>query len=151
MACYITCAFAIAFLVASLYIMLTTHKGQYNEEMNLDFEQKIIYKGIVKDRIKIYMIASVIGAILGLIYLVYMKNKVPMTQLICTAVLIFFLSQMVIYMIFPKDDYMLNHITGNEQAKAWLAMYNGMMKKFWIGFFLGLVGYGLICLALVRN
>lgn len=150
MACYITCAFAIAFLVASLYIMLTTHKGQFQSEMDMDLDQRIIYKGIVKDRIKIYMIASIIGAILGLIYLVYMKNKIPTGQLVCTAVLIFFLTQMIIYMIFPKDDYMLNHINGPKQAKAWLDMYTSMMKKFWIGFFLGLIGYGLICLALVR-
>jgi uncharacterized membrane protein YfcA len=150
MACYITCAFAIAFLVASLYIMLTTHKGQYESEMDLDFDQKIIYKGIVKDRIKIYMIASIIGAILGLLYLVYMKNKAPFTQVVCTAILIFFLVQLIIYMVFPKDDYMLNHINGKKQAQAWNQMYLSMMKKFWIGFFLGLIGYGLICLALVR-
>jgi cytochrome bd-type quinol oxidase subunit 2 len=150
MACYITCAFAIAFLVASLYIMLTTHKGQYESEMDMDFDQKIIYKGIVKDRVKIYMIASIIAAILGLVYLVWRKNKVPTAQLVCTAVLIFFIAQMVIYMIYPKDDYMLNYVNGNKQAKAWLAMYKSMMKKFWIGFFLGLIGYGLICLALVR-
>jgi uncharacterized membrane protein YfcA len=151
MACYITCAFAIAFLVASLYIMLTTSKkDKFNTAMDLSEDQKIIYQKIVRDRIKIYMIASIIGAIFGLIYLVYMRNKVPTTQLVCTAILIFFLTQLVVYMIYPKSDYMLDHINNNQQAKAWLDMYQSMMKKFWIGFFLGLLGYGLICLAFVR-
>jgi uncharacterized membrane protein YfcA len=148
MVCYITCAFAVAFLVASLYIMFTTQPK--SSEMPLNPKEKIIYQSIVKERLKIYLIASFIGAILGIIYILAMKNKTSNWSLICTAVLIFFLVQLVIYMIYPKSDYMLNHINNNTQARAWLEMYNGMMRKFWIGFFLGLIGYGLICLAFIR-
>ena len=145
MVCYISCAFAVAFLAASLYIMLTSCNKNYPVDLTTDQEK--IYQDIVKERLKIYLIASVVGAVLGLIYVFWMRTKIQTVPLICTAVLIFFLTQIVVYMIYPKSDYMLNHVTSNEQAKAWLDMYNQMMKKFWIGFFIGLIGYALLCLA----
>jgi len=148
MVCYTTCAFAVAFLVASAYIMLTTNK---KEKYVSDAVLGPIYEKIVKERTKIYWIASIIGAILGLIYLFWMKKKQSTWPLVCTSVLIFFITQWIVYMIYPKSDYMLNYITNNTQAKLWLDKYNSMMKKFWTGFFIGLIGYGILCLAFARK
>lgn len=145
MVCYITCALAVAFIVASLYIMLTTNKSK--QDSIIDEE---IYNKIVKERIKIYIIASIVGAILGIGYLIWKKNNMERIPLICTAILIFFVVQMVVYLVYPKSDYILNHITNNQQSKAWLSMYNQMMKKFLIGFLIGLIGYGLLCFAILK-
>jgi uncharacterized membrane protein YfcA len=147
MVCYTTCALAVAFIVASLYIMLS--KSNYSDYENA-FDKEILDK-IVKDRLKIYMIASIIGIILGVIYVIWKKNKVSTFPLICTAILIFFITQWIVYMVYPKSDYLLNYVTNNEQSKAWLNVYQQMMKKFLIGFLIGLVGYGLLCLAILRN
>jgi cytochrome bd-type quinol oxidase subunit 2 len=147
MVCYTTCALAVAFIIASLYIMLS--KNNYSDYENV-FDKEILDK-IVKDRLKIYIIASIIGIILGLIYVIWKKNKISTFPLICTAILIFFITQWIVYMIYPKSDYLLNYVTNNEQSKAWLNVYQQMMKKFLIGFLIGLVGYGLLCLAVIRN
>ena len=147
MVCYTTCALAVAFIVASLYIMLS--KSNYSDYENV-FDKEILDK-IVKDRLKIYIIASIIGIILGLIYVIWKKNKISTFPLICTAILIFFITQWIVYMVYPKSDYLLNYVTNNEQSKAWLNVYQQMMKKFLIGFLIGLVGYGLLCLAILRN
>lgn len=147
MVCYTTCALAVAFIVASLYIMLS--KSNYSDYENV-FDKEILDK-IVKERLKIYMIASIIGIILGVIYVIWKKNKVSTFPLICTAILIFFITQWIVYMVYPKSDYLLNYVTNNEQSKAWLNVYQQMMKKFLIGFLIGLVGYGLLCLAILRN
>jgi hypothetical protein len=146
MVCYITCAFAVAFIVASLYIMFTTSKKEYKNDPAL----APIYQKIVQERMKIYWIATIVGAIFGLVYLFVMKNKQSTWAVVCAAVLVFFITQWIVYMIYPKSDYILNYVTNGEQAKQWLETYNDMMRKFWIGFFIGLIGYGLLCLALVR-
>lgn len=146
MVCYTTCALAVAFIVASLYIMMS--KSNYSDYENV-FDKEILDK-IVKDRLKIYIIASIVGIILGLIYVIWKKNKISTFPLICTAILIFFIAQWFVYMIYPKSDYLLNYVTNNEQSKAWLNVYQQMMKKFLFGFIIGLVGYGLLCLAILR-
>lgn len=146
MVCYTTCALAVAFIVASLYIMLS--KSNYSDYESV-FDKEILDK-IVKDRLKIYIIASIVGIILGLIYVIWKKNKISTFPLICTAILIFFITQWIVYMVYPKSDYLLNYVTNNEQSKAWLNVYQQMMKKFLFGFIIGLVGYGLLCLAILR-
>jgi uncharacterized membrane protein len=134
MVCYITCALAIAFIVASLYIMLS--KNNINQDVSLfDID---VYDKIVSERIKIYIISSVIGLVLGIIYIIWRRNK---TQ---TIPLIF------IYTVYPKSDYLLNYVSTNKQAKAWLDMYNQMKYKFIIGFIFGLIGYALVCWAILN-
>jgi len=149
MACYITCALAVAFLVAYFYIMLSQKKLLVSEAV-LQEGLGEIYDKIVDERAKIFILSSVIGIIGGIIYIIWRKNKVQTIPLICTAILIFFLIQMFIYTIYPKSDYILNHITNNEEARAWLNIYNQMKKNFIVGFIIGLVGYTLLCWALIR-
>jgi hypothetical protein len=149
MVCYITCALAIALISASLYIMITKNdiKGS---ELLLEAQLGDVYTKIVKERVKIYLIATMVGAIFGILYLIWMRSKMSTFPLICTAVLIFFIVQFMIYILYPKSDYILNHITNQKESKAWLNMYSQMMKKFWIGFLIGLVGYIVLCLAILR-
>jgi len=149
MVCYITCALAFALIAASLYIMLTKNDIQ-KSQLLLETNLGEIYNNIVNERLKIYIIASIIGSIFGIVYLIWMKNKMSIFPLICTAVLIFFVVQFVIYILYPKSDYILNHIKNENEAKIWINMYNQMMKKFWIGFLIGLVGYVVLCLAILR-
>jgi succinate dehydrogenase/fumarate reductase cytochrome b subunit len=146
MVCYITCALAVAFIVASVYIMITKNDSKDYENL---FDKDVVDR-IVKQRFKIYFIASIIGVILGIVYIIWKKGKITTFPLICTAILIFFVTQMIVYMVYPKSDYLLNYVTNNEQSKAWLKVYQQMMKKFLVGFLIGLVGYGLLCWAILK-
>lgn len=150
MVCYITCAIAVAFIVAAIFTCIGGKKYPEQFKNTLDIKQQEIYDKIVKDRTKIYFLASIIGAVLGLVYIVFRRNKQPTMQLVCIAVVIFFVTQIVIYMIYPKSEYMLDYIKTNEQSKAWLRVYNEMMKQYFIGFILGLIGYAILCLAFLR-
>jgi len=147
MVCYITCGIALAFIVAAIFTCIGGKKYPEQFKDTLDPNQKEIYDQIVKDRMKIYIIATIVGAILGLLYILLQRNKQSTMQLICIAVLIFFVTQIVIYMVYPKSAYMLDYITNNEQSRAWLKVYNEMMKQYFIGFVLGLIGYAILCLA----
>ncbi len=150
MVCLTTCAFAVAFIVAAIYISFTSPNTAKQFEDSLDDGQKVIYKHIVQMRLKIYIIASIVGAILGLLYILFMRKKQSNIGLVCGAVIIFFVTQILVYMIYPKDKYMLDYIDSNDQARAWIKNYNEMMKNYLIGFVLGLVGYIILCFAFLK-
>jgi hypothetical protein len=155
MVCYTSCALASGFLIASAYIMLTSAPKGDEFLSILSEPQKLIYLDIVKQRMKIYGIASISGLVLGLIYLFLMRNKIESrSALICSSIVVFFIVQMLVYTVYPNKDSMLNHISdgpnGAQQAKMWLKQYNQMMNKFLIGFAIGVIGYGILCFALTK-
>lgn len=150
MTCKITCAFAIAFIVAAIYMFFTSKSTADTIEKTLDNDQKKIYEQIVKERLKIYYIGSLVGLFLAVLYVIFYYKKQTTLYLICSFVVIFFVTQIVVYMIYPKSWYMLDYINTNEQAKAWMQVYNKMMRNYMIGFTLGLIGFGLLCLAFYR-
>lgn len=154
MACLITCSIAVAFIVAAIYMFYVSYSSKpevYEFERTLNRNQRYIYQQIVKERLKIYSIATIAGAILGVLYVIFMRKNASTTlSLVCSFVVIFFTVQILIYMIYPKSTYMLDHINTNEQAKAWMQVYNQMMKSYFIGFVLGLLGFAILCLAFLR-
>ena len=44
------------------------------------------------------------------------------------------------YMLAPKSDWMILHIDGDAQKKAWLHIYKKMQYNYHLGALLGLVG-----------
>ena len=46
------------------------------------------------------------------------------------------------YLIHPKTDWMLNHISDEVQTKAWLNMYKEMQRDYHVGLLLGLIAVG---------
>jgi hypothetical protein len=147
MVCLTSCALAVAFIAAAIYISINSKSTTQEFEKTLDPAQKAIYQKIVNERMKIYLIASAIGAVLGILYIIGMRKKQSTMALVCIAVVIFFVTQIIVYMVWPKTGYMLNYVNTNEQSKAWMAVYNDMMNNYLIGFVLGLIGYGIICYA----
>ena len=51
----------------------------------------------------------------------------------------------------PKSDYMLNHLTTQEENKAWLEVYKQMQQKYLIGFILGSLSAIPLSLILCNN
>ena len=86
-----------------------------------------------------------IGLIVGIIYLITYANKKQPVYCIFIAIVLGF--AYLHYTIMPKSDYMLNHITNQEQAKAWLEIYKAMKKKCYTGMILGVLALPFICAA----
>ena len=56
----------------------------------------------------------------------------------------------IVYIVWPKSDYMIYHLTSIEQKQAWFNIYNEMKMKKIIGMILGVIAYyilgrGLLC------
>lgn len=149
MVCTLTCGIALAFVVASLFIMFLTNKqlliGNFMKMLNE--EQKQIYKKIIMERAKNYIVGSILGVILGFVYL-YLQKKRGTPQ-ICAFVAIVFAVSYFYYYLAPKSDWMLPHLD-REQALAWFDIYKTMSYKYHLGFALGLVGYTVLAFGICK-
>lgn len=127
------CAVSFALLGSSITTMLLMNKLYMKKfEASLDETQKEIYADIREERLFIFVVATVIGTIVG--FIVAIKN-------ICMGVAIALTLQTMIYLIWPKSKYMLEHVNKPEQSKLWIKKYKHMSLLGYIGIVLGLVVY----------
>ena len=148
------CYLSAAFLGSSIYMMFakgTNHKQLFD---SLDDEQKIIYAKIKKERFSIWMkstIAAVIGSvIIAKVGRAYFGINNYFNRA-CIGTLIYYMIQYMVYTLYPKSDYMLNHIKNNKQSKAWLKVYKSMKNKWHTGLIFGIIGYFLLNIIVFKN
>jgi len=102
-----------------------------------------IYQNIVKERMQISMQGYAIGFFLSLAFLIYNTKirNVPLSTIptLCSFIFISYIVNHLYYMIMPKSDHMLKHLTKKEEIDAWLTMYDFMKTQFHISFAIGLV------------
>lgn len=152
MPCYISCALATIFVIASIFTTNMTQKNktiqQYQSQLPANLQN--IYKKITQERQKIYYCGYALGLVLSIIIIVYKNQKrFPMTNatMVCTIITVSFITNYFYYMLSPKSTYMLEHINSPEQTKAWLAMYKAMQYYWHAGLVLGIIAVAFLGLA----
>lgn len=133
MNCY--CLVAAALLGSSVLTGLMvnyTHFVAFEKTLNPTQVER--YNKIKKERMFIYSIATVVGLIVGF---VNYKNK-------CVAVSSALFLQVFIYKLWPKSDYMLNHIDNQTQSKLWMKKYTHMTSLSNIGMLVGMIAFVLL-------
>ena len=135
MNCY--CVIAMSLVCSSIATILFVNMSHFHTfEASLNEEQKQIYAFIKQERMYIYMFATVIGLLVGFM------NR----ENICYGVASALVTQIMLYKVYPKSDYMLNHIESKEQSRLWIAKYNHMKNLSNYGTLFGfalILGYGL--------
>lgn len=116
----------------------------------LDIDQKEVYRGIVKQRSRLFMTGIAIGILLTAVLVAVLKSliQIETNRVGCFAVASTLLLACIYYQASHKQDYMLAHIKTPEQANAWLDMYAKFKRVRYIGFLLGILAY-LLCAAYV--
>ena len=152
MVCTNSCMFASIFLIANIYTMFScvndTNKSDFKK--TLTNKQKAIYETIISERKNIYyggfalgIALSILALYIGENYLFFLtiKNKTGASTLpkVCTIATITFITNYFFYILYPKTDYMLLHLTNKAQIEGWLAIYKKMQYKFHFGFILGII------------
>ena len=156
MKCMTECFLSAAFMGGSILMMFTDKKdAKYNELYNsLSEEKKKAFKKIKKERMLIWIKASLLGVFASISFTKFQKYIFDINSAFnksCINTLIFYAVQHLVYSIHPKSDWMLNHVENNKQAKAWLAKYKTMQNKWHMGMILGLVGYYLLSITIFKN
>lgn len=116
----------------------------------LDIDQKEVYRGIVKQRSRLFMTGIAVGILLTAVLVVVLKSliQIETNRVGCFSIASTLLLACIYYQTSHKQDYMLAHIKTQEQANAWLDMYAKFKKVRYIGFLLGIMTY-LLCAAYV--
>lgn len=114
-----SCTFTAVILV---YLLVTvTALKPRDFEASLDDHQAIVYDKIKQERLTIFSIGIVSGAILSLLYV----RKSPVTYTNCTIFSLTYMFATAFYMVVPKSTYMLTHLHMN-QLENYLLVYNRM-------------------------
>ena len=149
MTCIWQCGLASGLIFASLYISYSSYVNLLKDNLvsTLDDKQRIIYYKIVRERFGLYMFGLLAGLVVAALYLASGWGNSKAEQ-VCSVIAIITIVQVGVYKLFPKSDWLLTNFDKKEQVDAWLEMYKFMSYRYHMGFIIGLVGYGLLCLSL---
>ena len=153
MACRITCAISVVFIIGMIYM---TNAMSYNDTMQ-QYEKQLpeklqkIYKQIVTERRQIYYTGYTLGFILAILFILYnniiLNKSFSTVSMVCVSTASAFLVNYFYYILTPKTTHMLEHADTPEQTKAWLKMYRTMQYHYHMGLFIGLIAVGVFAYA----
>jgi hypothetical protein len=116
---------------------------QYKATLPADLQQR--YEKITEERRRISYQGYGLGLLLSCIIL-YNRGKMNIS-LVCTVMATCFLTNYFYYMLSPKSDWMLNHLTDKDQVHAWLLMYRSMSFHYHLGIVFGILAVGMFAFA----
>ncbi len=140
MDCYESGLLGIGLLGAGIYTSFVP-KNEINKLRNiLSGEAVDAYQKISNERFNQYLQGLGLGFLVMLLVnhfygqnIINSYHKTTLFLLIVLAVSLFY------YLLVPKSDYMLNHISSEKENKAWLDVYKNMKNRYIVGFLLGAV------------
>ena len=139
----ISCAIAFILLISSVVMHFFIDKKD-DFMLTLSEDQKIKYKDIIQERLKIYIFGMILGLILGFLYIyIYNEDKFK----VCKFVAIIMVSKLTFYYFYPKSDSMLYHLDKIEQFKAWLNIYRNYKNTWRNSLIIALISYILLSLS----
>ena len=148
MVCCTSCAISCIFLIGMIYFYNATDKSeivkQYKDTLSPDLQER--YEKITAERRKISYQGYALGLLLSFVIL-YNRGKMNTISLVCTVIATSFLTNYFYYMLSPKSDWMLNHITNQDQIHAWLLMYRAMSYNYHLGIVFGIIAVGMFAFA----
>ncbi len=138
MNCYESALVGIGLLGASFYTSISSKHESEILKKSLSGELAQTYDKISKERSELYLHGLVIGFIIVFLvnynYSDQFDNKFHKTTFF---ILIILITAVIYYTLMPKSDYILNHVTNNQESKAWLNTYLNMKNRYTMGFILG--------------
>lgn len=143
--CGTTCALAITFLVADIYMTISADKGDMKQDFMklLSDEQKTRYENIIEERKHIYFKGYLVGIICSILFIFvtrdFKRTKWMSIGIVCAVGGITMLVNYLYYIMSPKTDYMVLHLDSKKQREAWLAIYRYMQLKYHTGLALGVI------------
>ena len=155
--CTITCSIALVIVVAMIIMtfMMSNDSFVQSYRNKMPNDVKNAYDKIVEERKMIYFTGYVIGFVLSALFIVFninvLKQKMPISAMVCIAIVISTLVNYFYYVLSPKTNYVINLLKTDEQRKDWLHMYRTMQYYYHGSFALGAVAVGVFAYAFRGN
>ena len=134
------CGLAFILLLSSILMnFFVDKKNKFKETLNN--KQKLIYKNIINERLKIYIYGMILGLLLGFIYYYFYNDN---NYRLCKFIIIIIATKLLFYYFYPKSDLMLYHINTKEQVKAWGDVYMKYKKSWKMSLIISIFAYILL-------
>ena len=121
----------------------------YKSSLSSDLQKR--YDNISEERRRISIHGYILGLILSLFIIFYnLKIKglhMRTFSLVCVVMATCFITNYFYYMLSPKSDWMLNHVSNQQETRAWLLMYREMSYNYHLGLVLGIAAVGVFAFA----
>lgn len=112
--------------------MSFANKGKMTEFQNtLNQAQLAVWEKIKTERTRIFVVASIIGLIVGIM----LKFN------LCLSISAALFTQTMVYKLWPKSNYIMDYLQSPDQGRAWMRMTNNMSLFGDVGMIVGIVGY----------
>ena len=143
------CQVGIGLVAASVAVAMLSTRGKKEFMASLTPEQLSAYRHIARSRLVIYLASLAAGAAGGWLAPHLGIVRSPGWSGACARAGVGAVVSYVVYRIWPKKHWMIDHLTGNaalgvdahRQAQLWLEMYKTVSWNFHAGFLVGLAGY----------
>lgn len=153
MPCGITCLLALVIIISKIIMTISVANDPRIKQYELQFRPELqeVYKRIANERLSIYVQGYTLGFILSVLFILYntqiAKRPMPIIAMVCLVITISFFVSYFYYSLSPKTDWVLNHVSGEKDAKAWLEVYRAMQWHYHSAFVIGLIGIGMFAFA----
>ena len=112
---------------------------------------KKVYDQIVAERQRIFFTGYGIGFVVALFSIIFsinvLKQKIPVSIMVCLAVVVSTVVNYFYYILSPKSTYMVDVIKNDQQRQDWLRVYKSMQYYYHFSFVLGAVAVGVFAYA----
>jgi len=151
--CTVTCFIALVIVVSMgiMTIMVSNDSFITSYRNQLPDDIKNAYDQIVKERQQIYFTGYVIGFLIALFFILFWKQKIPVSAMVCLAVVISTIVNYFYYILSPKSTHMVELLKTDQQRRDWLLVYKSMQYYYHSSFVLGAVGVGIFAYAFRGN
>ena len=155
--CTITCFIALVIVVAMVImsIMVSNDPFVQSYKDRLPDDLKTAYLNIAAERRHIFFVGYLIGFVVSAFAIIFsvnvLKRKMPISAMVCLAVVLSTVINYFYYILSPKTDYMVNLIKTDEQRQDWLRIYKSMQYYYHGSFVLGAVAVGVFAYAFRGN
>ena len=131
---------SIALFAGSIYVSLANNK-KYLDTLNE--KEREMREKVVKERVRIYLIAN-LSALLLISILLFNDFRLKNRNFnMWMYIAIYFLTEYFVYMLLPKKHWMLHSVENNQDAKDWLEKYRMMSRNYHIGMLMGILAVGI--------
>jgi hypothetical protein len=151
--CTLSCAISAIFIIGMIYFYNRTDNSDFvkNYKSRLSPELQTKYDKIVNERLTITYQGYGLGVFIALciiFYSLYIRHeRLKTLPLICIVVASCFITNYFYYTLYPKSDWLLNHLKNPEEIKNWLRLYKEMQYNYHMGLVLGIIAVGVFAFA----
>ena len=151
--CTISCAISAVFIIGMIYFYNRTDNNDfvknYKSLLSPELQQK--YDKIVSERLTISYQGYGLGVFISIciiLYNLYVRHeRLRAIPLVCIVVATSFITNYFYYSLYPKSDWLLNHMKNPEEIKNWLRLYKEMQYNYHMGLVFGIIAVGVFAFA----